>query len=179
MCIRDRNQQISSITSLFPLLRDGGTYVVEDTHTSYWPEYQDTPLTFMEWAKQRIDDLNGYHHSQERDLPIWTTDVSTIGFFDSITVFEKRRRFAPFAEVTGTGSALQNNRIDESTLLNYRAAANLRGAELARMGASWAQERTELQAQGADLQAHLVEIRTSRSWRLTSPLRRWSRKMKS
>ncbi len=32
-------QQITSFKTLFPLLREGGVYVIEDLHTSYWPNY--------------------------------------------------------------------------------------------------------------------------------------------
>ena len=32
-------QQIVSIETLFPLLADGGVYLVEDTHTSYWDSH--------------------------------------------------------------------------------------------------------------------------------------------
>ena len=60
-------QQIASVTTLFPLLNENGTYLVEDCHTSYWPAYADQGpdgQTFIEWVKDRIDDLNAYHHSQ-------------------------------------------------------------------------------------------------------------------
>src|SRR5882757_9979464 len=30
---------IDTFKILFPLLKDGGVYVVEDTQTSYWPEF--------------------------------------------------------------------------------------------------------------------------------------------
>ena len=32
-------QQIVSLEQLFPAVRDGGFYVIEDTHTSFWPTY--------------------------------------------------------------------------------------------------------------------------------------------
>jgi hypothetical protein len=34
-------QQIASVETLFPLLAEAGTYIVEDCHTSYWPAYAD------------------------------------------------------------------------------------------------------------------------------------------
>ena len=33
------NQQIISFNTLFPLLREGGVYVIEDLHTSYWSAF--------------------------------------------------------------------------------------------------------------------------------------------
>lgn len=55
---------IKSFACLFPHLKDGGTYVVEDTQTSYWPNYGGTsenlqePLTMMNFFKQLTDCLN-------------------------------------------------------------------------------------------------------------------------
>ena len=49
-------QQITSVDVLFPLLADGGVYIVEDCHTSYWPEYavpEDPERTFIGWVKER------------------------------------------------------------------------------------------------------------------------------
>ena len=51
-------QQIVSVETLFPLLAEGATYLVEDCHTSYMPEYADQGpdgQTFLSWAKDRID----------------------------------------------------------------------------------------------------------------------------
>jgi Methyltransferase domain len=48
---------------LFPHLREGGIYVVEDTQTSYWPSYGgsldvDAPHTTMNFFKRIADGLN-------------------------------------------------------------------------------------------------------------------------
>lgn len=117
-------QQITAIEHLFPTLNEGGLYLVEDTHTSYWPGYQDADQTFMDWVKDRVDDVNGYHRGGVAELPIWTTHVAGVHVYDSVVVFDKERRFPPFCEVTGTGSFALTDRISESTLLTYRAALN-------------------------------------------------------
>ncbi len=55
---------IKSFAWLFPHLKDGGTYVVEDTQTSYWPDYGGSsenlqePATMMNFFKQLTDALN-------------------------------------------------------------------------------------------------------------------------
>jgi demethylmacrocin O-methyltransferase len=54
---------IESFKYLFPLLIDGGLYVVEDTQTSYWPEYGGTsdlssPNTSVGFFKTLVDGLN-------------------------------------------------------------------------------------------------------------------------
>lgn len=56
---------LTSFTVLFPLLADGGVYVVEDLHTSYWPEWngnrcdRNDPATTTGFLKLLID---GLHH---------------------------------------------------------------------------------------------------------------------
>ena len=46
------NQQITSFDYLFQHLNNQGIYLVEDTHTSYHPDFQDRQegLTFMDYA---------------------------------------------------------------------------------------------------------------------------------
>jgi hypothetical protein len=101
-------QQITSIETLFPSVRDGGTYLVEDCHTSYFPEFEagrGKPGTFIEWAKERIDDLHAYHEGGPVH-PVWTDHVDGIHCYDSIVVFDKKRRMAPFCEQVGLSEHL-------------------------------------------------------------------------
>lgn len=55
---------ITAFETLFPLLADGGIYVVEDAQTSYWPgfggssEALSDPTTTMGYFKRLIDGLN-------------------------------------------------------------------------------------------------------------------------
>jgi hypothetical protein len=55
---------IRSFQLLFPYLKDGGIYVVEDTQTSYWPDFGgdsndlDKPSTMMNYFKSLTDSLN-------------------------------------------------------------------------------------------------------------------------
>ena len=55
---------IKSFMYLFPKLKDGGIYVVEDTQTSYWPTYGGNsddlskPGTIMNYFKQLTDAMN-------------------------------------------------------------------------------------------------------------------------
>ena len=63
---------IDTFTILFPLLKDGGIYVVEDTQTSYWPafggdsEKLDNPTTILNYLKKTTDCLN-YEEFMLRD----------------------------------------------------------------------------------------------------------------
>jgi hypothetical protein len=96
-------QQITSIETLFESLNDGGVYIVEDCHTSYWDEF-DGGLgrdgTFIEWIKTRIDDLHAYHRP-EPPHPTWADHVEAIHCYDSVVVIDKHRRFVPFSEQAG------------------------------------------------------------------------------
>jgi hypothetical protein len=107
-------QQIASVETLFPLLADEGIYLVEDCHTSYWPEYADPAdpgRTFVAWIKDRLDDLHAYHHSAALTLTDpWQTDLAAVHVYDSVVVLDKSPRGAPFSEVTGTSDYINVNR---------------------------------------------------------------------
>lgn len=55
---------IESFKILFPKLKDGGIYAVEDTQTSYWVDFGDdiqnldNPKTTMNFFKNLTDSLN-------------------------------------------------------------------------------------------------------------------------
>ncbi|HUF74646.1 MAG TPA: class I SAM-dependent methyltransferase, partial [Longimicrobiales bacterium] len=77
VCIDDgghlMRQQITTFEHMFPKLATGGTYLVEDLHTSYWPDWGGgykrsaawlglgKPRTFIEYAKDFIDAINAWH----------------------------------------------------------------------------------------------------------------------
>ena len=48
-----------SFDFLFPLLKHGGIYVVEDLHCTYWPEFSDGNTAFMDRLKELMDSVNG------------------------------------------------------------------------------------------------------------------------
>lgn len=117
----EMHQQIVTAETLFPLLADGGVFLVEDCHTSYWESFQGgrgREGTFMEWAKQRLDDVNGFHQRGELD-PVWTGQLEAVHCYDSVVVLDKHTRFAPFAEQVG-----------QAQFLNYPRGASLMMSEL-------------------------------------------------
>ena len=90
-----RHQRVSFRT-LFPLLAEGGLYVVEDTHSSYWPGFFQGGVrrrgTAVEMAKELIDDLHRFWHWQKRPSH---GDVHAVHAYDSVFFVEKRRQAAP------------------------------------------------------------------------------------
>jgi hypothetical protein len=76
-------------------------YLVEDLHTAYWPDFGGglgKPDTFIEIAKQLIDELNADHARDTSAATEFTRTTHAICFYDSVIVFERGRytkKFAP------------------------------------------------------------------------------------
>lgn len=51
-------EQILTFNTLFPYIKSGGIYIVEDTTTSYWKEYKNYHISPTEYFKKLIDDVN-------------------------------------------------------------------------------------------------------------------------
>lgn len=51
-------EQILTFQIVFPFVRKGGIYIIEDTCTSYWPEYKNNPISCVDWFKGLVDDVN-------------------------------------------------------------------------------------------------------------------------
>jgi hypothetical protein len=94
----------TSFSTLFPLLSDGGIYIIEDCHTSYWRHLYDGGYrrsgTAIELVKQMIDDLHHWYHGR----PFATAARSSIGaihVYDSIIVIEKATPVRPMRTTVG------------------------------------------------------------------------------
>ena len=108
-------QQILTFQLLYDRVTLGGFYIVEDTHTSFWPQYMDHPtgMTFMDFAQIQARQLNAWHfdqrnfirYHQERDnrkgslrVPKITRSTKSICFYDSMIVFERANIREPFIQ---------------------------------------------------------------------------------
>lgn len=86
-------QQITTLEKCFPRLKNGGVFVVEDTHTSYWQ----TPWgggnhrnTFLHYCKDLTDAMNRQHHK----LSVSTkyNNLYSMSFYNSQVIFEKEEK---------------------------------------------------------------------------------------
>jgi hypothetical protein len=87
------SHQRASYEVLFPMLEDGGLYVIEDLHTSYWPDYEGglkRAGTGIEFLKDLIDQMHRHYFTRGANLAEAMLPVQSIQFFDSIAVVEKR-----------------------------------------------------------------------------------------
>lgn len=87
-------QQLTTFREMWPAVRDGGVYLVEDLHTSYWSEFGGgyrRPGTFVEHAKSLIDSLNAWHSRDEHSFTVddHTRTVRGMHVYDSVIVFDK------------------------------------------------------------------------------------------
>lgn len=92
-----------SFEMLYPGVGNNGIYLVEDTHTCYWEEYEGglgRASTFVEFAKLKIDELNAVHSRNKIPVTGFTRGTDSICFYDSVIVFEKRRQGARQAPTT-------------------------------------------------------------------------------
>lgn len=97
-------QQIVTFESMFPHISDGGIYLCEDCHTSYWKEYgggYKREGTFIEYSKDWIDEVNGNYFHQPEELSYNTMHIAGLHYYDSMVVIEKDYTDFPFCITLG------------------------------------------------------------------------------
>jgi hypothetical protein len=101
-------QQIATFETMFPAVRNGGVYLVEDLHTSYWEEYGGgyrAEGTFIEYAKDLIDQLHGWHRREEPEaVTDYTRQIRGMHVYDSVIVLDKDVVGPPDVQKTGNES---------------------------------------------------------------------------
>ncbi|MCL2283458.1 MAG: class I SAM-dependent methyltransferase [Fibromonadales bacterium] len=119
---------IQTFDYLFPKMKNGGCYIVEDMHTSYWKEYggeQDSKESSIEYFKRLIDIginrdyvRNGFINKIKNKFckhnkPNFAINnmISQISFFDSICAIDKFHdtKEMPFKNVITGDIALVDN----------------------------------------------------------------------
>lgn len=92
-------QQIVTLQQVWPHITDGGVYMCEDTHTSYWPNYGGgltNPQSFTNYAKSITDTMNSQYwkgndaSNDNKMFADFFKDLDSQHFYDSVVAFEKR-----------------------------------------------------------------------------------------
>lgn len=88
----------ASLKCLFPKLREGGIYFIEDLHTAYWPAFGGgyrAEASIFNLVQQLIDDMHQWYHDQPLVHPEIAPFCPGIHIHDSICVLEKNRIHRP------------------------------------------------------------------------------------
>ena len=103
----DGSHMMKHMNSTFSLLYQAvnplGVYIVEDTHTCYWDEYEGglkRDGSFMEFVKDRLDEINAVHTRDALPVTTFTQSTDAICIYDSVVVFERRPQGARQAPQT-------------------------------------------------------------------------------
>jgi Methyltransferase domain len=87
----------ASFETLFPLLSEGGVYMIEDLQTAYWGKFAGPLLgkSFLRLIPQMIDDMNHWYHPFGQRIAATTDHLAAIHVHDAMAVFEKARVVEP------------------------------------------------------------------------------------
>jgi hypothetical protein len=111
------NQQITSFNALWGALKDGGLYIVEDTHTSYWPGFggggHKAPGSFIEFAKDLIDKMHSWYTEDDAGFPLHplAREIGGVQFYDSLVIIRKHIKAPPVSITSTHGQVTHSDRI--------------------------------------------------------------------
>ena len=83
---------------LFPLMNDGGVYIVEDLHTAFWRRFNggfDSKHNFFSTLFLLSKDMHSWYHGRQRVLPSISNKLAGIHIYDSLVVLDKAKMFPP------------------------------------------------------------------------------------
>lgn len=103
-------QQIQTVVSALPYVRDGGLIVVEDTHTSFMYEFGNpNKKSFINWAALKAKNLTK-RHSFVNNADNLLSSVSSVSFFDSFVAFHiSMENSKPGKPITNGGLVIDNS----------------------------------------------------------------------
>lgn len=86
------NHMIATFNMAYSQISPHGVYLVEDTYTSYMAMFDGGVKhegTFMEFVKDKVDELNAIHPRREFPITDFTRSTAGICCYDSVVVFER------------------------------------------------------------------------------------------
>jgi len=114
---------INTFNHLFPFINNGGIYLIEDVHSSYWTNYNGgfkKENSMIEYSKNLIDQINAYF-SQDLNLRpnYYTNNIGCISYHDSIVVFEKQiREYTPYDLIAHKGNIIDRELLGKKLKIN-------------------------------------------------------------
>ena len=100
----------STLMTLFPLLSEGGIYMVEDLHTAYWKQFgggHSASGNFFDFIRTCVDDMHQWYHRAGVVHSELALQVGGIHIHDSIVVLDKQKVYPPTHSRIGLGSGEQ------------------------------------------------------------------------
>ena len=100
------NQQIVSYECLFDKVKEGGYYIVEDLHTSYWVAFGGglrKKGSFIEYSKDFVDHLN-HQYIEEKNTEKIDGNKVALHYYDSLLFIEKQSTNFSFDVYSGIPS---------------------------------------------------------------------------
>jgi SAM-dependent methyltransferase len=91
---------------LYPNLKDGGIYFIEDTHAAYWSSHGgsiNASESINNVAKDMIDSINADHARGQKTPDYYTKNVKCMTVYDSIIVFDKGNVGDKYPQEIGEG----------------------------------------------------------------------------
>ena len=82
---------------LFPKLTSGGIYAIEDTATSFWPEYNNNgKAPILPWLYEQVDEMSsrgrdktGYRFENEKAMQWAERYIKSVTFFKGLAIVER------------------------------------------------------------------------------------------
>jgi hypothetical protein len=97
-------QQIQTVVSMAPFIKDGGLLLVEDTHASYMMQFGNPGRhSFMRFAFDVVDSINGRFPTIKSSHNSLAQHVSSVSFFESIVAFHINRADCFVSQPTSNG----------------------------------------------------------------------------
>ncbi len=120
------HQQKTSFVQLWAHLTDGGIYIVEDTHSSYWPSFGGgfrEKNSFIEFSKDLVDRLHSWYTDQDDIFPFHpiARELASVQFYDSMVIFEKKIKQEPPKTITSTNGVIK----ESHRILNVRGRKSI------------------------------------------------------